>query len=202
MKKIEHCKDDVYWYDYDLSFEKMYRMCIRHLEKTIRSSMEYDLWARWCKQNDPNSMVCPICGDNYYEKNSKCETHHHPKTLYVIVDDIVSLMIDNNALEKTTAYDIVKQVLDLHMENGVSYINLCVHCHNKYHAGNPDVNDKLYKLFEDKYNEKKLLDNNESLNNYNIKECTAALIKPSFIPAPLPQDVDGGIYEITKFRKD
>ena len=207
--KIKHCTDDVYWYEYDLTFEKDYKMCIRHLEKTIRASMEYDLWAKNCKINSPDAVVCPICKDNYYEKHYKCETHHHPVTLYIIVDDIISEMIDNNSMHKTTANDVVKRVLDDHLMDKISYINLCTHCHKKYHDGNPDVNKIMYDIFEDRIQARKakLAESFISLENevgssYNTTGIKNELVKPSFIPAPLPQAIDDGNYVITKFRKD
>ena len=109
---IPHCTDEVYWYNYDLTFDKTYKKCVYALEKTIRSTLEYDLWAKNCKINSPDAVNCPICGDNYYEKSCKCDTHHHPRTLYCIVDDVLSEMVDNNKLKETTAFDIVKEVTD------------------------------------------------------------------------------------------
>ena len=201
---INHCVEEVYWYGYDLTFDKAYKKCVNHLEKVVRASLEYDLWAKNCKSNDPDSIRCPICQDNYYEKNSKCDTHHHPRTLYCIVDDFLSDMVNDNALKTTTASEVVRLVIKLHMQNKVSFINICTHCHSKYHAGNPDVSTKMYNIFEERIaRNKETISGNISQENQPIPQSGEKQISmiPPFIPAPLPQSIDDGNYKITKFTK-
>ena len=200
---IPHCTDEVYWYGYDLTFDKAYKKCINAIERIIRASLEYDLWAKDCKQNDPNAIRCPICHDNYYEKNSKCDTHHHPRTLYCIVDDVITDMIDNNAMKTTTCNDVVKTVLEMHLRREVSYINICTHCHKKYHDGNPDVSTAMYNYFENKVaehknsisqigNERPILSSSNQAEN---------IMKPPLIAPPLLPSIDNGAeHKLTKFK--
>lgn len=203
---IPHCTDDVYWYNYDLTFDKSYKKCIYALEKTIRATLEYELWAKNCKTNHPDAVNCPICGDNYYEKSCKCDTHHHPRTLYCIVDDIMTDMINENSMKTTTAFDIVKRVMDLHTNNQVSFINICTHCHKKYHEGNPDVAKKLYDIFEDRIAENKAKINEsfaaigKQENNIISAQINPYDIPKPFIPSPPPQSIDDDNYKITKFK--
>jgi len=142
--------EDTLWYGYNIADANNISKLVKHLERICRASLEYDLWAKDTKENDPNAIKCPICDDNYYEKCSKCETHHHPKTLYNIVDEIIYKYIDNNSLDTKRGLDIVREVMDLHTHRRVSFINLCVHCHKKYHQGHSDVINKMYEIFKDR----------------------------------------------------
>lgn len=137
---------DVLWYDHDLSNTKYYIKAVKQLERICRATFEYDDWARRCKYRDATD--CPICDENYYDYNSKCETHHHPKTLFDIVDELLSDHIYKNDLDETTGLSIVQEIMDKHTSQEVSYINLCKHCHKKYHDGHPEVINKMNNIFE------------------------------------------------------
>ena len=137
---------DILWYNYDLSDPRDNIKCIKHIEKICRISLEYDEWQRTCKYKD--STDCPICDDNYYDYNSKCESHHHPRTLFDIVEEILEDHLEKNDLDETTGFSLVQEVMDLHLLKKVSYINLCQHCHKKYHAGHPDVKMKMDIIFQ------------------------------------------------------
>ena len=136
---------DALWYNYDLSDAKENIKCIKQLERVCRSSLEYDEWQRKCKYKD--AKVCPVCNDDYYENNSKCESHHHPKTLFDIVEAILDDHLEKNDLDECTGFKIVEEIMDKHMLGQVQYINLCQHCHKKYHAGHPEVQTKIGLIF-------------------------------------------------------
>ena len=149
---------DELWYNYDLANMKDQTKCIRQLEKICRSSFEYDEWQRNCKLVD--NQECPVCGENYYDKNNKIESHHHPKTLYVVVEEIIVAHMEKNTIMEKTGIQIVQEIMDKHLLNQVQYINLCQHCHRKYHDGHPDVINKMDDIFnarskqdEKEYNE-------------------------------------------------
>jgi len=148
--------DQLLWYNYDLSDLREQIKCIKQLEKICRISLEYDDWQKKCKYKD--AKVCPVCEDDYYEKNSKCESHHHPKTLFTIVQEIVEEHIAANDIDSKTGIDIVQEIMDKHLLNQVHYINLCIHCHKKYHAGHPDVINKIDDIFEIRVQEEKKKD--------------------------------------------
>ncbi len=136
---------DILWYNYDLSNARESVKCIKQLEKICRDSLEYDEWQRRCKYAD--AKICPICNDDYYENNSKCETHHHPKTLFDIVENILDNHLEKNDLDEQTGFNVVTEIMDKHMLGQVQYINICQHCHKKYHNGHPDVVTKLGLIF-------------------------------------------------------
>jgi len=138
--------DEILWYNYDVSNQKDWKTLINHVQKVCRATLEYDFWQRTCKLTEAEE--CPVCGDNYYEKNVKCESHHHPRKLSTIIEDILAAHIEDNVLDTKTGLDIVKQVMDLHIFGQVHFINLCEHCHKKFHKQHPDVVDKIDEIFK------------------------------------------------------
>ncbi len=134
------------WYTYDMSNKRDYITCVNHLQKAFRATLEYDDWQRKCKYE--HATECPVCDDNYYDKNLKCESHHHPKKLSVIIEEILDTHLEDNDLDNKSGFDIMLEIMNLHMKGQVSYINLCVHCHKKYHSQHPDVVNKIYEIFD------------------------------------------------------
>lgn len=163
---------DALWYNYDLTEPREITKCIKQLERICRDSLEYDDWQRKCKYTD--STICPVCDDNYYDNNSKCESHHHPKTLYNIVENILDDHLEKNDLDDKTGLQIVQEIMDLHLFNKVQYINLCQHCHKKYHAGHPDVRMKLDVIFEKRVRESKEKEVEEEVEELIISSDNAA----------------------------
>ena len=162
---------DQLWYNFDMSDPREVIKCIKALERVCRASLEYDEWQRHCKYKD--AKICPVCNDDYYDKNSKCESHHHPKTLFSIVEDILNVHLELNDLDDQTGISIVQEIMDKHLLKQVSYINLCVHCHKKYHAGHPDVINKIEAIFRDRVQEEK---------NKDIVEEDEELVVQTFTP--------------------
>jgi transcription elongation factor Elf1 len=100
--------------------------------------MSYDSWQKRTKY--PVSS-CPICGDSFEFVNP--ETHHHPKTLFTVVEDILQKHIDLNDIDNYTDFDICQEIMDAHFQKKVNYIVLCKHCHEKYHNDVPDILDAI-----------------------------------------------------------
>ncbi len=139
------------WYNYVIGNAKDWYTMTNHIQKCCRSTLEYDDWQRTAKYRDAEE--CPVCGDNYWNKRSKCESHHHPLTLKTIIEDILYEHIENQTLDDQTGLNIVDQVMTKHTVGQVSYINLCVHCHKKFHADHPDVLDKIDEIFLEREND-------------------------------------------------
>ncbi len=134
------------WYNYDLSNEKQYIKCVKHLQKMIRGSMSYDLWQ---KRSKWGVDACPICG---IEKDLvKMESHHYPKTLFDVVDEHLQYLIDTNQLDSKTDFDVCQDIMNMHFTHQVNYIVLCEYCHKKYHDEVPDV----LNIIDEKWREQK-----------------------------------------------
>jgi len=179
---------DTLWYNYDLSDARDIIKCIKHIQKICRDSLEYDEWQRHCKYKD--AKFCPICQDDYYENNSKCESHHHPKTLFDVVEEVVDDHIEKNDIQDISGFDMCREVMDLHQFKRVSYINLCQHCHKKYHAGHPDVIEKMNLLFAAREQEERKKERVEDIEEEIIISDTTSLEDIEFIPPEPLQDLE------------
>ena len=129
------------WYKYDLSNERQFIKCIKQLEFMIRKSLSYDSWQ---KRSKYSVDTCPACNETF--EYTKPESHHHPQTLFDIVENVLQKHIDLNDLDDYTDFDICQEVMDLHFQKKVSYIVLCKHCHEKYHNGDPSLLDIMDEL--------------------------------------------------------
>jgi len=127
-------KDSPIWYNFDLSNQGQFIRCIKKLEYLARKSMSYDLWQ---KRSKYSVTECPVCGESFEFVNP--ETHHHPRTLFDIVEGILQKHIDLNDLNDFTDFQICEEIMNAHFEKKVDYIVLCKHCHDKYHNNVPEV---------------------------------------------------------------
>lgn len=127
-------KDSPIWYNYDLSNQAQFIRCIKKLEYLVRKSMSYDLWQ---KRSKYSVTECPVCGESF--EFVKPETHHHPRTLFDIVEGVLQKHIDINDLDDYTDFQICEEIMHAHFSKKVDYIVLCKHCHDKYHNNVPEV---------------------------------------------------------------
>lgn len=106
---------------------------IKNVEKTVRSSSEYKKWLNFLKSTLSIDLQC------YHSGNlpSMCslEIHHHPYTLFQLVDITMYNMQD----EMYTIFDLAKNVMKLHFMNLVGFVPLCISSHENYHAQILDI---------------------------------------------------------------
>ncbi len=158
-------QDSPIWYKYDMGNEAHYVRCIKQLEFMVRKSMGYESWQKRTKYA---VSLCPTCGESF--EFVAPETHHHPHTLFDVVDDVLQKHIDLNDLNDATDYEICEEIMDLHYKKKVGYIVLCKHCHDKYHAGVPDI---LEIIDEAQAQQKK------TINNFYTKEISGSADRQS-----------------------
>jgi hypothetical protein len=132
---------DTIWYQYDLSNEKQFIKCIKALEFIIRKSLSYAIWQKRSKYLIDK---CPACGETF--EYVPPESHHHPLTLFDIVENTLQKHIDLNDLSEYKDFDICEEVMDLHFQKKIDYIVICKHCHEKYHNGDPNLLDVMDEL--------------------------------------------------------
>lgn len=143
-------KDSPIWYQYDLSNERQFVKCIKQLEFMVRKSMSYTAWQKRTKYAVSS---CPICGESF--SYVRPESHHHPITLFDIVENILQKHIDLNDMNDYTDFQIAEEIMEQHFAKKVDYIVLCKHCHEKYHDNVPEV---LETIDEAHTRQKKIID--------------------------------------------
>jgi len=139
------------WFGYDISTDKGYDQLIKKLETMCRMSPEYKVWAKDIKMkaDENEEYTCPVCNIEYIY--GKMETHHHPKTLYDIVDYELQRYIQANSLNANiiTPLGLCNEIMKKHLEDKVAYVNLCKSCHEKFHAMHPEIRDAVHKIYKD-----------------------------------------------------
>ena len=131
------------WFNYDLSNEKQYVKCIKHLQRIVRGSMSYDVWQ---KRSKIGIQECPICGLS--RDLIKLESHHYPATLYDVIDEKLQMEIDLDTLKDKTDFEIAQEIMDDHTQKKVNYVVLCEYCHKKYHDNVPEVLEVIDEIWK------------------------------------------------------
>ena len=106
---------------------------IKNVEKTVRSSVEYKKWLTFLKSTLSVDLSCYHTGN--LPNMCSLEIHHHPYTLFQLVDICMYNMQD----ELYTVFDLAKNVMKLHFMNMVGFVPLCISSHENYHSQILDI---------------------------------------------------------------
>ena len=109
---------------------KDYEIFVKSVEKLVRLSQEYKLWAKYIIEHMGYSY-CALTKENIGE--CPVEIHHHPISLYTIVKGVVNKYLSTET--EFSTFDIATKVIELHFQNKVGYIVLLSSLHSKYHSG-------------------------------------------------------------------
>lgn len=135
--------------------EKEFDAFIKNVERLVRSSQEYKLWVSYVTENLGHT-ACAFTNESMNE--CSLEVHHHPVSLYVIVQTIINNDFLARGLE-FSSFDVASKVIELHFQNKVGYIVLLSDLHKKFHSGFMNIPIELingnYKFI---------------INNYQINE--------------------------------
>lgn len=143
MAKKKNEQEDLLWYSYNMAEEREFKTAVKAVQKICRSSLEYDLWQTRSKAD---SSSCPVCGEFY--NYVKAETHHYPKTMFDICEDVVERHVFENTIDDQSGFGICQEVMNLHFLGNVNFVVLCKACHEKFHADHPEVVKKVSEVFE------------------------------------------------------
>jgi hypothetical protein len=155
MAKKKNEQEELLWYDYNVADEKQFKMVVKAIQKVCRGSLEYDQWQTRTKAG---SKTCPIC-DEFYTY-MKSETHHYPKTMYSVCEEVIEKHIYENTLDEQSGFGICQEIMNKHILGNVEYIVLCKSCHEKFHADHPEVCTKVSEVYK-----QQLLDKQNKLDN-------------------------------------
>jgi hypothetical protein len=183
MGKKQH-QDELLWYSYNMAEERDFKSAVKAIQKICRSSLEYDLWQTRSKAG---SEKCPCCSEYY--SYIKAETHHYPKTMYDVCEQVVEKHVFDNTIDEFTGFSICQEVMDLHFLGNVDYVVLCKSCHEKFHAGHPEVSKQVAKIFEAQKNNKPI-PNQKPVDIEDKSKIESELISNFDLkPPPIPEAI-------------
>jgi hypothetical protein len=112
--------------------EKSYSKFIKNVEKNIRASREYKKYIELLRTN-VSALNFDNILTNITNADAELEFHHHPFTLYELVDLVCSHKFLKK--EKFTSLSIAKEVMNLHYRNIVGLVPLSKTSHELAHLG-------------------------------------------------------------------
>jgi hypothetical protein len=125
---------------YQLYDAEDYENFIKATIKIFRLSNEYKMWL-----STTNNEECALTGKS--KDSIDIEVHHYGKTLWEIVEQIVNYFIQENL--PLNSFYICLILIDIHLNNGVSYIPV-EHCIHKMLHKDPLLAKNLYPDIESK----------------------------------------------------
>ena len=125
LYKLEDISD---YFGYDLTKPKQIEKLTRKTSNLIRKFPEYDTWAKIKRRGYTH---CPICGKP--PENAKPEVHHEPLTLFEIVFNYITELIDKNEILNYSPTEIARHILDQHLNDKIDSITICELCHKEIH---------------------------------------------------------------------
>lgn len=110
--------------------DKQRRKFINSVKSIVRHSPEYKLWREYITVT-LGENYCVVTGE--LKREVTINIHHHPFTLYEIIDNVIEEFLTEGAL--FTSLDVSKKVMQLHYEDKIGYVPLATTIHEKYHNG-------------------------------------------------------------------
>lgn len=131
-------RDKEFYDTVDLEDDKTRTRFIKDIERIIRTSLEYRNFIKYLK-TDAMLNYCTIMNKlpSEIQNSIKIEFHHHPITLYDIVDTKIKKYFDNNKEGelKVTRLIIANEVMLEHYLGLIGLIPLTISMHQLAHAG-------------------------------------------------------------------
>lgn len=118
--------------DLDFAEDKVQVRYIKQIEKLFRCSIEYRRWVYL--QNSSRTLTCPFTKISNEMDSSLLELHHHPITLYGIIEIVILNLIENDFdLNYISSYKIQNHIQDQHLLDLVPFVPLTKTYHDQYH---------------------------------------------------------------------
>ena len=124
---------------YDISDDKSLTKYIKKVERIVRGSIEYRRYIRYLR-NEVDLNRCAFFSniDMAIAKRVQLEFHHHPFTLYDVVDIMIRREVLKNkadVLRFCNPLKIADSVMKLHFMNMVGLVPLTTTAHQLTHSG-------------------------------------------------------------------
>ena len=116
------------YYGYDLSKERNIVRIVKKISSLVRKTPEYEIWASIKRRG---YKQCPICGKP--PENARPEVHHEPLTLFEIIYNYVTELINNDEILNYTPIEIAYKIMEKHLNDKVQSVTICEFCHKEIH---------------------------------------------------------------------
>lgn len=157
------------YYSENFFEENDFKTFVKAVEKMVRRSDEYSKFCYDLKCNKGLNRCAILSNIKDFEEDSMAniEFHHYPFTLYDIVSVVTEQMLTDK--EKVSTFTVCKKVLDLHLDQKIGVVPLCVTIHQLVHAGVIFINLNQVFGYYDKFVEefKPYIINNGLMEGYN-----------------------------------
>jgi len=124
----------VSYYIEKIGDDKTFKKVIKNVESMVRRSGEYSRYISILLSNYPELSSCAFLSNIPEESTITLELHHHPFTLYDIVQTVIIKHIKEGVPFST--FNIASEVLQLHYKNYIGLVRLSATIHEMYHSGN------------------------------------------------------------------
>lgn len=146
FKLKEVNKLEITYNNYDFEHgDKGKEKFIKKIQRLFRSSPEYKRWV-WL-QHETKELVCPFTKINGNLSPDLIELHHHPFTLYEIIEIFLDNIVERygatyegvHVLNCVSTFDVQRVIQDVHLLDYVPFVPLSKTYHQQYHQLNSDV---------------------------------------------------------------
>lgn len=153
---------------------------ITKIQSMIRKSFEYKHYIGYLHEIHDMRTCSELSNYNYENSNVTLEFHHHPITLFEIVQIIGKKYLDDNKEKNILSFDIANEVIRSHLNDEIPGIMLSKTFHQLYHSGqyiiknSDELNSGKSNIFLKKYKkymtEKQIKKYNEYIDKEDINE--------------------------------
>lgn len=133
--EIDLSEPHEYAYNFKPDETKDHKKYIKRLERLIRNSLEYRNYIRYIKE-EYDLTKCALFKnlDATKLRKTKLNFHHYPFNLFEITDTVYK-SLSNFGMNIVDDMDVVERVVELHYENKIGLVPLCVTGHELSHSG-------------------------------------------------------------------